>query len=129
MRAYLKALLFVLAAAALPAVAQAADTGRGPALVAPPTVAPAPVLVVPAEPTIIVQEQAPLRPPHNVKYGCSRVWRCDSVICEWRRGCWGVYGYMEGPYYNVDLAKRQWERHGWATPTDYRTRSRISVSK
>ena len=134
MRGYLKVLLFVLVAAALPVVAQAAETivreGRGPVVVTAPTVAPAPVLVAPVENTIIVQEQAPIRPPHVVRYGCTRVWRCNSVICEWRRGCWGVYGYMEGPYYNLDLAARQWDRHGWASPTEYKARSsRIPVSK
>jgi hypothetical protein len=136
MPAYLKVLLCVLVAAALPVISQAAESvvpaGRGPVVVTPqaPTVAPAPVVGAPVESTIIVQEQAPIRPPHVVRYGCTRVWRCDSVICEWRRGCWGVYGYMEGPYYNVDLAKRQWDRHGWASPTEYRARaSRIPTSK
>lgn len=51
--------------------------------------------------------------PPRVAYGCKRIWRCDAQVCEWRRGCWGVYGYMEGPYYSVALAKRQWERDGW----------------
>jgi hypothetical protein len=32
-------------------------------------------------------------------------------VCEWRRGCWGVYGYVEGPYYTSEFAKRQWENH------------------
>lgn len=45
-------------------------------------------------------------------YGCKRIWRCDAQVCEWRRGCWGVYGYVEAPYYSVALAKRQWERDG-----------------
>jgi len=51
--------------------------------------------------------------PPRVAYGCKRIWRCDAQVCEWRRGCWGVYGYMEGPYYSVALAKRQWQRDGW----------------
>lgn len=54
-------------------------------------------------------------PPPRVAYGCKRIWRCDEQVCEWRRGCWGVYGYMEGPYFSVALAKRQWERDGWPT--------------
>ena len=55
----------------------------------------------------------PVLPPPNVPYGCKRVWRCDAQICEWRRGCWGVYGYVEGPYYTSAFARRQWEAHGW----------------
>ena len=50
--------------------------------------------------------------PPRVAYGCKRIWRCDKQVCEWRRGCWGVYGYVEGPYYSVALAQRQWERDG-----------------
>jgi hypothetical protein len=65
-------------------------------------------------------------PPPEVRYGCKRVWRCDSVVCEWRRGCFGTYGYMEGPYYTLDLAKRQWERHGWPAPA---AGERFSFSK
>jgi len=53
--------------------------------------------------------------PPRVAYGCKRIWRCDAQVCEWRRGCWGVYGYMEGPYYSVALARRQWQRDGWPT--------------
>jgi hypothetical protein len=45
-------------------------------------------------------------------YGCKRIWRCDNQVCEWRRGCWGIYGYVEGPYYSVPLAKRQWKQQG-----------------
>ena len=58
-----------------------------------------------------VETQPP--PAPYVRYGCRRVWRCDAQVCEWRRGCWGVYGYMEGPYYTIPLARSQWERHGW----------------
>ena len=60
--------------------------------------------------------------PPRVAYGCKRIWRCDAQVCEWRRGCWGVYGYMEGPYYSVALARQQWERDGWPTPSRYRER-------
>lgn len=55
----------------------------------------------------------------NVEYGCKRVWRCDAQVCEWRRGCWGVYGYMEAPYYSVPLARSQWQMHGWPTSGQY----------
>jgi hypothetical protein len=57
----------------------------------------------------------PLRPPPGIRYGCQRVWRCDKTVCEWRRGCWGVYGYVEGPYYTSEFARRQWESHGLPT--------------
>jgi hypothetical protein len=57
------------------------------------------------------KEAKPLLPPPNIRYGCQRVWRCDKTVCEWRRGCWGVYGYVEGPYYTSEFAKRQWESH------------------
>lgn len=123
MGACLRAMLFALAALAAPAISYAADTtsirsSGAPAIVVAP---------VPPESTIIIEQASPIRPAPPIRYGCSRVWRCDSVICEWRRGCWGVYGYMEGPYYTLDLAKRQWERHGWPTPTQ--ERSRYSFSK
>jgi hypothetical protein len=77
--------------------------------------------------TIIIPEASPTQPAPNVVYGCKRIWRCDSVVCDWRRGCWGAYGYMEGPYYNVDLAKRQWQRHGW--PIGVESQRRVTVSK
>jgi hypothetical protein len=54
--------------------------------------------------------------PPGVAYGCKRVWRCDAQVCEWRRGCWGVYGYVEGPYFSVALARRQWTREGLPGP-------------
>jgi hypothetical protein len=57
---------------------------------------------------------APLR-NKSVEFGCKRIWRCDAQVCEWRRGCWGIYGYMESPYYSVPLAQRQWQQHGWPT--------------
>ena len=69
------------------------------------------VAVPPAGTTVIVTKPEP-----HVPYGCKRVWRCDQQVCEWRRGCWGIYGYMEGPYYSQDLAQRQWERDGWPVP-------------
>jgi hypothetical protein len=68
------------------------------------------------EPTVRIETTKPIRPTPRVAYGCKRVWRCDTEVCEWRRGCWGVYGYMEGPYYTDQLAKRQWARDGWAAP-------------
>lgn len=55
--------------------------------------------------------------PLGTAYGCKRIWRCDKQVCEWRRGCWGVYGYIEGPYYSVALAQRQWERDGLPGPS------------
>ena len=111
--AYLKAILFALAVMAAPAASYAADATpirivRG-AAVAPAT-----------EGAIIVEQAAVPLPPPVVRYGCSRIWRCDNVICEWRRGCWGTYGYMEGPYFTTELAKRQYERHGWSVPSRYR---------
>jgi hypothetical protein len=114
-------MLFALAALAAPTVSYAADAtpirgSRGPVSVAPPS----------GESTIIIEQPSPIRSAPAIRYGCSRIWRCDSVICEWRRGCWGVYGYMEGPYYTLDLAKRQWERHGWPTPNNYRDRYSFS---
>jgi hypothetical protein len=68
----------------------------GPAFAADATVTPAPVakhakVVAPpagAHATIV---------PPRVAYGCKRVWRCDDQVCEWRRGCWGIYGYVESP--------------------------------
>jgi hypothetical protein len=60
------------------------------------------------------------KPAPHVPYGCKRVWRCDKQVCEWRRGCWGIYGYIEGPYYSQELAKRQWTRDGLPVPRDMR---------
>lgn len=121
---YLKVMLFVLALVAVPVVACAADSTpiRNSRAVA---VAPA------VSDTIIIEQPSPMMPAPVVRYGCSRVWRCDPLICEWRRGCWGIYGYMEGPYYTLALARRQWERHGWPTPPESRTRysTRYSISK
>ena len=118
---YLKAMLFAIAALAAPALSSAADSPpvsvvRAPAV----TVAPA------ASNTIIIEEPSPVIPAPAVRYGCSRIWRCDSVICEWRRGCFGIYGYMEGPYYTLPLARRQYERHGWPVPPERRTNFSLS---
>lgn len=122
MGAYLRAALFALVALATPSISHAAEA-------TPIRSRPSVVSVAPAgsESTIIIEQSSPTRPAPTVRYGCSRIWRCDAVICEWRRGCWGVYGYMEGPYYTLDLAKRQWERHGWPTPE--RERAHYSFSK
>ena len=136
--ACLKAVLVALAIATVPTLSVAGDytplgVGKGP-VIATPVPPPAPAIVtgdgnakmeyLPVDAnTIIIPEASPTQPAPNAIYGCKRIWRCDSVVCDWRRGCWGVYGYMEGPYYNVDLAKRQWERHGWpaaATTTQRR---------
>ena len=74
---------------------------------------PTPALVVPpavAVPDTIVVTGVPVIGPSLKPYGCQRVWRCDAQVCEWRRGCNGIYGYVEGPYYNKPLAERQWAR-------------------
>ena len=118
--AVLKSLLLALAiVAAAPAVSYAADA-TPIRITRVPAVAPA------AEDTIVIEEASPVMPAPIVRYGCKRIWRCDGVICEWRRGCWGIYGYMEGPYYTVELAQRQWERHGWPVPPQRRTNYTIS---
>ena len=75
-----------------------------------------PATVIAAPPGEVVVEATPLQPPPRVEFGCKRIWRCDAQVCEWRRGCWGIYGYVEGPYYTLSLARRQWERDGWPTP-------------
>src|SRR5687768_867611 len=82
-----------------------------PAVVAIPP--PTPVVIVPpavAVPDTVVVTGVPVIGPSLKPYGCQRVWRCDAQVCEWRRGCNGVYGYVEGPYYNKPLAERQWAR-------------------
>jgi hypothetical protein len=121
------ALALVLAVIAAGSPAQAADSTV--TVVAPATpvvVAPATVEVVPAAPpgdVVVLTKPAP-----HVQYGCKRVWRCDAQVCEWRRGCWGIYGYMEGPYYSQELAQRQWERDGWPMPgTGPRSRTRTVI--
>jgi hypothetical protein len=47
--------------------------------------------------------------PHE--FGCRRILRCSREGCGWRRGCWGIYGYRESPYY-YGLAGRH-ERMHW----------------
>ena len=106
----------LLAIGALPA--RAADVE---VTVVPP--AAAIVAPAPAEATVVVT-----KPPPHVQYGCKRIWRCDKQVCEWRRGCWGIYGYMEGPYYSQELAQRQWERDGWPTSGARRTAAPAGVS-
>ncbi len=54
----------------------------------------------------------PLITAPRVEYGCKRFWRCDTNVCEWRRGCWGVNGYVETPYYTPAYARRQYETYG-----------------
>jgi hypothetical protein len=48
----------------------------------------------------------------RVEYGCKRFWRCDTNVCEWRRGCWGLNGYVEVPYYTPAYARRQYQTYG-----------------
>lgn len=76
------------------------------------------VIEAPPPPPVVVERPitGPLAPPPRIRYGCERVWRCDATVCEWRRGCWGVYGYVEGPYYTSTFARRQWEAHGHPVP-------------
>ena len=119
-RTYLKAMLFALAVVAAPALSRAADSPAAVRVAPAVTVAPAP------SNTIVIEEPSPIMPAPVVRYGCSRIWRCDSVICEWRRGCYGIYGYMEGPYYTLPLARRQYERHGWPVPPERRTNFTLS---
>jgi hypothetical protein len=143
--ACLQAVLVALAIATVPTLSIAQDspwdTGPGPLLSVPPPGPPVPAIVTGAgnqkmeflpvdENTIIIPQASPTQPAPNRPYVCKRIWRCDSVVCDWRRGCWGVYGYMEGPYYNVELAKRQWERHGWPVgATTTTVRRSVTVSK
>ena len=75
-------------------------------------------------PQVVEVAPKPYIGPPDVAFGCKRVWRCDAQVCEWRRGCHGIYGYMEGPYYSKPLAERQWERDGWPATTGTRTRTR-----
>ena len=102
---------------------------------APATVAvppPVPTVIVPpavAVPDTVVVTGVPVIGPSLKPYGCQRVWRCDAQVCEWRRGCNGIYGYVEGPYYNKPLAERQWARDYLPGPGDgetvVRTRRRV----
>lgn len=93
--------------------------GLAPSYAADADLAPASKVIRSAPPAPLALKGAQRR---DVAFGCKRVWRCDAQVCEWRRGCWGVYGYMEGPYYSLALAQRQWERDGWPTPPSYRAR-------
>jgi hypothetical protein len=79
-------------------------------------------IVTPVPKHVKVKPAGQATPRPDVAFGCKRIWRCDAQVCEWRRGCWGIYGYMEGPYYSLNLAQRQWERDGWPTPHSYRDR-------
>ena len=130
MRRLAFALLFALAAAGHSALAADSNvTVVAPAAkVTPQTTtvvtAPAVVETIPSNGTTIIVT----KPEPHVAYGCKRIWRCDKEVCEWRRGCWGIYGYMEGPYYSQELAQRQWERDGWPTPGTSSTRSRKVVT-
>jgi hypothetical protein len=111
--------VLLLAAGAIIAAPQA-KAADAVVVVAPAPVVAEPVVVGPVGPpgpTIIVT-----KPPPHVAYGCKRIWRCDKEVCEWRRGCWGVYGYVESPYYSQELARRQWVRDGLPGPTDKRVR-------
>jgi hypothetical protein len=91
---------------------------------------PRPAVIVPpavAVPDTVVVTGVPVIGPSLKPYGCQRVWRCDAQVCEWRRGCNGIYGYVEGPYYNKPLAERQWARDylpGPGTSTGGLARSR-----
>jgi hypothetical protein len=117
LRSLVGSFIVMAALAALPA--NAADVTVRPIVKAAPMAAP---VVVEAPPDAAVAV-GPLRPEPQVRFGCSRIWRCDNIVCEWRRGCFGIYGYMEGPYYSKPLAERQWENHGWPTPSHRRYRS------
>lgn len=108
---------------ALTALLGLAPAGAADTRVVNPGAARTPVVVeqalppgVPPPPPPGVEATGPLMAPPAVRFGCQRVWRCDTTICEWRRGCWGVYGYLEGPYYTPSFARRQAEQHGWIFP-------------
>jgi hypothetical protein len=120
MRHLALAVLLIAAAGLTGPPAQAADA-KAKVVVAPAPVVVEPVVVEPVEPlpgaSILVT-----KPPPRVAYGCKRIWRCDKEVCEWRRGCWGVYGYIESPYYSQELAKRQWVRDGLPGPPEKRAR-------
>ena len=130
MRRLAFALLFAAVATSHPAIA--ADSNV--TVVAPPPNAvsstttvvttPAVVETIPSNGTTIIVT----KPELHVAYGCKRIWRCDKEVCEWRRGCWGIYGYMEGPYYSQELAQRQWERDGWPMPGASSTRARKVIT-
>jgi hypothetical protein len=89
---------------------------RAPAIVE--ELPPGAAVIPPPPPPGMSKPTGPLMAPPQVRFGCQRVWRCDTTICEWRRGCWGVYGYLEGPYYTPGFAKRQAEQHGLIFPRE-----------
>jgi hypothetical protein len=119
-------LLLVLLLIGSPAVAADRWVGpRAPVVVVPPP-EPPPVEVV-EQPGLFDIGKAPVaRVPEGpqIRYGCRRIWRCDATVCEWRRGCRGVYGYVEGPYYTLEFARRQWESHGLRADRQDRRRRR-----
>jgi len=104
--------------------AGAADAGRFDP-------APAPAMVEPSPETdeTRLTQAKPRLPPPQVAFGCQRIWRCDAMVCEWRRGCRGVYGYVEGPYYSSALARRQWQSHGLPAYPQRRQRRRSKPSR
>lgn len=119
-------LLFAVLLFASPAAAADRWIGpRAPVVVAPP---PEPTVEVVEEPTFGIGKMPVARAPEGpqIRYGCQRVWRCDAQVCEWRRGCRGVYGYVEGPYYTAAFAQRQWESHGLRVDRQDRRRRRGS---
>jgi hypothetical protein len=118
-------LLLLAGLAAGPAAGADAELAPPPTVITapPPAVAAAPPAVVTATPVPGTVAVGPLYPAPEIRFGCHRVWRCDNVVCEWRRGCWGIYGYMEGPYYTAELARRQWESQGLAMPRSRKHRS------
>jgi hypothetical protein len=136
MRRLVFALLLVAAGTIAPQV-HAADSKTvtpapllitpAPVVVETDTVVAAPIYVEKVPENIFEQPVLIPKPPARVQYGCKRVWRCDTMVCEWRRGCWGIYGYMEGPYYTEELAKRQWARDGLPTSEPRAPRSRAAI--
>lgn len=76
---------------------------------------PVPADEIPAA-AIEVAPAGPVIGPPDIAFGCKRVWRCDAQVCEWRRGCNGIYGYVEAPYYAKPLAEQQWVRDGLPGP-------------
>src|SRR5690242_21598312 len=96
--ASLQAMLVALAIVAVPTLSVAQDFTPlwkpPPVYVAPPSGPPLPAIVtgegnqkmeyLPVdENTIIIPQGSPTQPAPNVAYGCKRIWRCDSVVCDW----------------------------------------------
>ncbi len=110
-----RVLLSILALLVVPALVVAVTPMRaGAADVEIDRVAPHSAVVVKPRSGIRIAPVSIERP--QVVYGCRRIWRCDAEVCEWRRGCHGIYGYVEGPYYSLQLARRQWERDALPAP-------------